>query len=183
MPPHCDSLDGPVVTAARQALEAGDVDLVLPFVPERWEDDVRAAFDSVLPVRGLSEEAREVADRLFFETVVRIHRAAEGAPFTGVKPAGLDVGPVIPLTERAITTGSPEPVAEFLTRVLHDELTHRLHKVNTLSAAKGRSVADGREWVEAMLGFQVYSHHLLQAMHAPAHAEQDDGENRGHTHV
>lgn len=38
MPPHCDSLDGPVVTAARQALEAGDVDIVLPFVHAdgRW---------------------------------------------------------------------------------------------------------------------------------------------------
>jgi hypothetical protein len=182
MPPHCDSLDGPVVTAARKALEAGDVDLVLPFVPESGEDDVRAVFDRALPVRGLSEEARDVADRLFFENVVRIHRAAEGAPFTGVKPAGLDVGPVIPLTERAIATGSPEPVTEFLTGVLHDELTRRLDEVNALAATKDRSVADGREWVEAMLGFQVYSHHLLQAMHAPAHAHQGDGESHGHTH-
>jgi hypothetical protein len=30
MPPHCDSLDGPVVAAARRALDAGDVDLALP---------------------------------------------------------------------------------------------------------------------------------------------------------
>jgi hypothetical protein len=35
MPPHCDSLDGPVVTAARRALDAGNVDLVLPFVHAR----------------------------------------------------------------------------------------------------------------------------------------------------
>jgi hypothetical protein len=33
MPPHCDSLDGPVVTAAREALDTTDVDLILPFVP------------------------------------------------------------------------------------------------------------------------------------------------------
>jgi hypothetical protein len=30
MPPHYDSLDGPVVTAARSALDEGDVDIVLP---------------------------------------------------------------------------------------------------------------------------------------------------------
>src|SRR5512144_1792557 len=126
MPPHCDSLDGPVVAAARQALEAGDVDLVLPFVPEDGEEEVRVVFHSVLPVRGLSEAAGEVADRLFFETVVRLHRAGEGAPFTGLKPAGLDVGPVIPLAERAIATGSPEPVAGFLTGVLQNQLKHRL---------------------------------------------------------
>ena len=33
MPPHCDSMDGPVVKAAMKALESGDVRAVLPFVP------------------------------------------------------------------------------------------------------------------------------------------------------
>lgn len=171
MPPHCDSLDGPVVTAARQALEADDVDLVLPFVPEDAEAEVRAAFAAVQPVRSLGEDAREVADRLFFETVVRVHRAGEGAPYTGLQPAGLDVGPVIPLAERAVATGSAEPVAEYLTGVLHHELEHRLEKVNSLGTTKGRSVADARAYVEGMLGFEVYAHHLLQALRAPAHGD------------
>jgi hypothetical protein len=46
--------------------------------------------------------SREVADRHFFETVVRLHRAGEGAPYTGLKPAGLDVGPVIPVAEHGL---------------------------------------------------------------------------------
>lgn len=176
MPPHCDSLDGPVVAAARQALEAGNVDLVLPFVPEEGEAEVRAMFGTVQPARVLGDTAREVADRLFFETVVRIHRAGEGAPYTGLRPAGLDVGPVIPLAERAIATGSVEPVSEYLTGVLRDELKARLEQVNARSATRNRSVADGRAYVEAMLGFEVYGHHLLQAMHAPAHGDA------GHSH-
>jgi Family of unknown function (DUF6448) len=171
MPPHCDSLDGPVVTAARRALEAGDVDLVLPFVPVAGEAEVRAMFASVQPVRQLGNEAQEVADRLFFETVVRVHRAGEGAPYTGLKPAGLPVGPAIPLAERAIEAGSPELLADFLTSQLHDQLTQRLAAVNTLAATKNRSIADGRAYVEAMLGFEVYSHHLFEALHAPVHAE------------
>jgi hypothetical protein len=81
------------------------------------EDEIRGVFETVLPVRALSNGAREVADRLFFESVVRVNRAGEGAPYTGLKPAGLDVGPVIPLAERAIATGSPDPVAEYLTAV------------------------------------------------------------------
>ena len=181
MPPHCDSLDGPVVTAARQALEAGDVDLVLPFVPEAGEDEIRAVFVDVSAVRESGDQVRELADRLFFETVVRIHRAGEGAPYTGLKPAGLDVGPVIPLAERAIASGSPEPVADFLTGVLHDQLKQRLEEVNALAVTKNRSVPDARAWVEAMLGFQVFSHHLLQALHASAHGEHGDAE-RGHSH-
>jgi Family of unknown function (DUF6448) len=102
MPPHCDSLDGPVVGAARAALEAGDVALVLPFVPERDEADVRSAFTDVTRVRAMGDEARAVADRFFFETVVRVHRAGEGASYTGLKPAGTPVSPVIPIAEEAL---------------------------------------------------------------------------------
>jgi hypothetical protein len=97
----------------------------------------------------------------------------EGAPFTGLKPAGLSVGPVIPLAERAIQDGSPKPVAEYLTEVLNTQLERRLAEVSRLAAVKDRSTADARAYVEAMLGFQVYSHHLLKAMEAPAHSEHD----------
>ena len=140
MPPHCDSIDGPVVSAARDALTAGEVGLVLPFVPEEAEAEVQARFGRVLPVHGLGPEAADVADRLFFETVVRLHRAGEGAPYTGLKPAGLPHGPALPLAEQAVAAGSPDALADF------------------------RSLSDARRYVQAMLGFEVYSHHLLEAM-------------------
>ena len=183
MPPHCDSLDGPVVAAARQSLEANDVDIVLPFVHEEGEAEVRATFADCQSVRGLGDEAREVADRLFFETVVRIHRAGEGAPYTGLKPAGLDVGPVIPLAEHAIEVRSAEPVEDYLIGVLHDQIKRRLENVNALAVMKDRSVADARGYVEAMLGFEVYSHQVLQALRAPAHGgSRHDGRQRVRSH-
>ena len=171
MPPHCDSLDGPVVTAARQALEAGDVAIVLPYVPADAdaEAEVRVAFDSALPVRGLGPQAREVAERLVLETVVRLHRAGEGAPYTGLKPAGLSHGPVIPLAERAVETGSSDEVADFIAEAVRAELADRLGRVSALAQARDRSVEDARRYVEAMLGFQVFSHHLFQAVHARGH--------------
>ena len=169
MPPHCDSLDGPVVTAARRALDASNVDVVLPFVPEQGEAEVKDVFQRTLRVREFGDEAREVADRLFFETVVRVHRAGEGAPYTGLKPAGLSFGPVIPLAETAVETGNAEPVSDFLNEELNRQLRHRLDEVNLLAAGKGRSVRDARRYVEAMLGFEVYCHRLFQAMQAPVH--------------
>jgi len=174
MPPHCDSLDGPVVTAARQALEAGDADLVLPFVPVEAEDEVRVVFDRVMRVRELGAEARETADLLLFETVVRVHRAGEGAPYTGLKPAGLSVGPVIPLAERAVETGSSEQLANFLADALRWELATRLEAVRGLAPPPQRSVADARRYVEAMLGFEVYSHHLYEALRSSAHHESTE---------
>ena len=175
MPPHCDSVDGPVVNAARMALEAGDVALVLPFVRADGEAEVRRVFDSVLPVREFGPEAREVADRLFYETVVRIHRAGEGAPYTGLKPAGLSVGPVIPLAERAVNTGSPGEVVDFLASVLSAEVKHRLEHISALAVARERSLDDARRYVEASLAFQVYAHRIYEEMRAPARhrAERD----------
>jgi hypothetical protein len=169
MPPHCDSLDGPVVNAARRALDAGNVDVVLPFVPEQGETEVKDVFQSTLRVREFGDEAREVADRLFFETVVRVHRAGEGAPYTGLKPGGLSFGPVIPLAETAVETGTTEAVSDFLSDELRGQLRRRLDEVKRLAAGKGRSVQDARHHVEAMLGFEVYCHRLFQAMQAPAH--------------
>ncbi|HEX2310870.1 MAG TPA: DUF6448 family protein [Vicinamibacterales bacterium] len=168
MPPHCDSLDGPVVNAARTALEVGDVALVLPFVRADGEAEVRRVFDSVLPVREFGPEAREVADRLFFETVVRIHRAGEGAPYTGLKPAGLSVGPVIPLAERAVSTGLPDEVSGFLAGVLRDELKRRLEYDSVLAGSRERSLDDARRYVEASLAFQVYAHRIYEEMRAPS---------------
>ncbi len=187
MPPHCDSMDGPVVKAAIAALNAGDVDLVLPFVPTEGEAEVVRAFQQVLPLHRQSDSAQEIADLHFFETVVRIHRAGEGAPYTGLKPAGLDVGPVIPVAERAIENGSPDELVKLLTETVRTEVTSRLAHAMELKrhAAHERNVEAAREYVEAMLGLQVWSHKLYLTAQGPAHIgahEHEEGAEEIHKH-
>lgn len=166
MPPHCDSLDGPVVTAARDALAKENVDLILPFVKKDAEAEVRAAFELAVKARSQGREARQVADRFFFETAVRIHRAGEGAPFTGLKPAGLDVGPVIPIAERAIAHSSPADLVDFLTAAVRHEVSVRFSGMLDAKKRASGSVDDEREYVEAMLGLEVWSHGLYAAAKA-----------------
>jgi hypothetical protein len=169
MPPHCDSMDGPVVTAARRALAAKDASLILPYVHESGAAEVQAAFDKVLSAREVDPAAREVADLYFFETVVRVHRAGEGASYTGLKPAGLDVGPVIPVAEKAIASGSPDDLIGVLTDTLKHEVRHRFAHMQHLRDYPPGDVARARAYVEAMLGLQVYSHKLYEAMKAQPH--------------
>jgi len=169
MPPHCDSMDGPVVKAARLALETRNVNLVLPYVPKEGEAEVIRAFDRVLPLRA--DGAREIADLYFFETVVRIHRAGEGAPYTGLKPAGLSEGPVIPVAERAIETGSPDELVKVLTDIVRAETLKRFRRMNELQKHVDDSLDDAREYVEAMLGLQVWSHKLYKCALAEPHDE------------
>src|SRR5512145_18046 len=92
---HCDTLDGPVVKDARAALDSKDVTAVLKWVRQDKEAEIREAFQHALGVRALGSEARALADRFFFETLVRVHREGEGAPYTGLKPAGTAVDPGI----------------------------------------------------------------------------------------
>lgn len=111
---HCDGMDGPVVKAAQQALAKGDVDFVLIWVRKEDEAEIRRAFERASSVRKPGPEAQELADRYFFETLVRIHRAGEGAPFTGLKPAGRDLGPAIRAADRALQSGDVAPLVDVL---------------------------------------------------------------------
>ena len=176
MPPHCDSMDGPVVTAARRALEAKDADIALAYVAKEGEGEVLHAFDAAIAVRDQGPAVREIADLHFFETVVRVHRAGEGAPYTGLKPAGLDHGPVIPVAERAIETGSPEELIKLLTARVEDEVRSRFEDVVELKAHADGDLASSRAYVEAMLDLQVWSNSLYHATGASAHEHQ-------HTHA
>jgi hypothetical protein len=176
MPPHCDALDGPVVKAAQRALEAQDVNLVLPYVHKDGEAEVVKAFEKVTRIRESYPGAREIADLHFFETVVRVHRGGEGAPYTGLKPAGLDVGPAIPAAERAIESGSAEELLELLTDTVRSEVMRRFDRVMELRPQAEGSVDQAREYVQAMLGLQVYSHKLYKAMKAGPHG---GGEEHG----
>jgi hypothetical protein len=114
---HCDTLNGPVVATARQALEKGDVTPVLKWVRKDDEKKVRAQFDKTLTVRKQGKEAKELADMYFFESLVRIHRAGEGAPYTGLKAAGT-VEPSVAAADKALESGSVDSLVKLVTEVV-----------------------------------------------------------------
>ncbi len=164
---HCDTLDGPVVKAARTALETGKLNPVLAWVQPGDEVEVKAAFTRALVVRKLGPEARELADLSFFETVVRVHRAGERAPYTGLKPAGQDHGPAVPAADRAIAQRSAEEVEELLVGAVRRGLHQRLELVAT-RAPPGEKVAQGRAWVEAYVPYVHWVEGVYQAATAGA---------------
>jgi hypothetical protein len=168
-------MDGPVVLAAKRALEAHNPALALAYVTPEGEPEVLAAFERTTAARDGNPQVNELADLYFFETVVRVHRAGEGAPYTGLKPAGLGFGPVVPIAERAIETESPDELIQALTDKVHHEVVERFGKAMTLKAHAGEGVAAARAYVEAMLGLEVWSHSLYAAASADPHEEHGEG--------
>lgn len=171
---HCDGEDGPVAAAALRALEARNVTLALPYAPAAAEAEIARAFAQAVTVRGQSAEAKALADRWFVETVVRLHRAGEGAPYTGLKPAGTDYGPAIPAAERVLATGTAEPLVELLVHDLHRGIAARLDEARAVRAAapaEARTtaeVAHARERVSAEFAFVGYVEGVHQALAGPA---------------
>jgi hypothetical protein len=166
---HCDGMDGPVVKTAQKALETGDVNLVLIWVQKQDEADIKEAFQKTRAVRTLSQEAKELADRYFFETLVRLHRAGEGAPYTGLKPAGRDLGPAIPAADKAIEDASVASLLQLLTSTLHDGIVEQFTHVIAKKTFGKDDVEAGRAYVNAYVVFMHYIERSYEALQNPAH--------------
>jgi hypothetical protein len=166
---HCDSLDGPVIRDARIALAAGDVTPVLKWVRKEHEDEIRDVFARTTAVRALGDEAFALADRLFFETLVRLHRAGEGEAFTGLKPAS-DVDPGIAAADQSLASSSPDELVEHLVAAVREETRRRFEVARDLGRHAHESVEAGRAYVAAYVDYIhfVESVNRLASHGAPA---------------
>lgn len=174
---HCDAVDGPVATAALKALEAKNVNLILPYAPAEAEPELTTAFEQVLAVRGQGPEAKALADRYFMETAVRLHRGGEKAPYTGLKPAGMDFGPAIPAAEKALASEAIEPLLKLLSQEVGRGLAEHFHhaiekKAATKEPAAKAGVPAARARVSAELEFIGYVEKIYLATKSGGHAEK-----------
>jgi hypothetical protein len=173
---HCDGLDGPVVAAARTALDSGSPDPVLIWVQSKDEGEIRAAFAEALDVRKLGPKAKAMADTYFFETLVRLHRAGEGAPYTGLKPAGRDLGPAIPLADKAVASGSDRELTAFIAKSASDGLHAHFADLHSKRNFRPDDLAAGRAYVASYVTFVHYVEGLYEAAEAKANGHYPEAE-------
>ena len=173
---HCDAADGPVATASMKALDAKNVNFILPYVTAEAEAELTAAFDQAVIVRGKGPEAKILADRYFMETAVRLHRAGENAPYTGLKPAATDFGPAIPAAEKALDTGKLDGVLSLISDNVAHGLAERFRRVVATQGARKTpstraEVPAARQRVSAELEFVGYVEALYRATQGGGHVE------------
>jgi uncharacterized protein DUF6448 len=149
---HCDTLNGPVVSAARIALRTNDVTPVLKWVRESEEPEVRRAFQKTIAVRSLNAAAEELADRFFFETLVRLHRLGEGEPYTGLQ-ATADLDESVEGADHALRTGNVEPLERMVSERVAKGVRARFARARDLQRHADDSVAAGRRYVAAYVDF------------------------------
>jgi Family of unknown function (DUF6448) len=158
---HCDTLEGPVVETAKKALVSGDVTPLLKWVAADDEQMIHTAFQKTLDVRKLGAQAQDLADMYFFETLVRIHRAGEGAPYTGLKP-GAAVDPAVALADKALESGSVDKLVNILSDATAKGIRERFHRALKAKKHADESVTAGREFVESYVIFT----HYIEGLHS-----------------
>jgi hypothetical protein len=175
---HCDSLDGPVVTEAKAALVKGDVTPLLKWVMKEDEEAIKSAFERTLAVSAKGPEATELAEDYFFETLVRVHRAGEGAPYTGLKPAG-QITPPVERADAAIEAGSVNELARKIAQAAEQGIAERFERLMGAKKHEEESVEAGRKYVEAYVVFVHYVeglHNMVTAGGEHGHGKAGHGE-------
>jgi len=166
---HCDTIDGPVIQDARKAIEIKDITPVLKWVKPKDEKAVTASFNKVISEKVKNPEA---AEHSFFETLVKIHRAGEGAPFTGLKPAGA-VEPAVAVADKALANGSADSLVKLITDDIAAGIKGRYEHAAATYKHKDESVAQGREFVEAYVAYT----HYVERLHQDATGKDAHGEH------
>ncbi len=168
---HCDTLDGPVIQDARKALEVKDITPVLKWVKPRDEKSIRTAFARALAAKGKKDEA--AAENQFFVTLVKIHRAGEGAPFAGLKPAG-EIEPAIVEADKSLTNGSADALVKQMTDEMAVGIKKRFERAAATYKHKDETVEQGREFVEAYVEYT----HFVEKLHQVAAGKNAHGAHR-----
>ncbi len=179
---HCDTLDGPVVIDARAALAARDVTQVLKWVRAEDEAEIRATFDQTLKVRQLDGTAQELADHYFFETLVRVHRAGEGAPYTGLKAGGIVPAPIAK-ADRALEQGSVDALAKAIAGHVEQGIRDKFAAAHASRQHAADSIAAGRAFVADYVTYVHYVEGIVEAVHTGAHHGAPKSESGGGGHV
>ncbi len=169
---HCDSYDGPIIPEAQMALHKGDVQPLLKWVEPEHETELKAAFERARSVSSdATEEARELAELWFLETFVRLHREGEGAPYTGLKPAG-SMPEFYLQADAALAEGSVAELADEIGNTIAQEIRDRFDVAYELAQTADDSVEDGRKFVAAYVNYFHFIealHHVLEADHHQHH--------------
>lgn len=169
---HCDTLDGPVVTAARKSIQTGNRNYILVWVKKQDETAITAVFERVLAdLRAASSpESKAKVETELFESLVKIHREGEGARYEGLQPAG-SVEPEIALADKAINTGEINTVLSRIESPKNKEIiTHLFHDVHGKSNYDIDDVDAGRNYVNS---YVVFIHAVEAAIKGAALDEQN----------
>lgn len=176
---HCDTLNGPVITAAKKAIESKNVNLVLIWVKNSEEYKVKEMFQKTIIDRNANLAEKDRIDMLFFENLVRIHREGEGVYFDGIKAIDTKIDPVIIQADEAIETGLVTSLLKEMNAELSESIQKDFTEVMKKKNYNPNDVNSGREYVDSYVKFL----HRIEMLNASDHEQGIDSHLKEESHL
>ena len=163
-----------------QALDTGNVNLVLIWVQKKDDAEIRKHFEKTVAVRKAGGPAKELVDMYFFETLVRIHRAGEGAGYTGLKS-----GPVespIAAADKSLESGKLQEVAQLILQRMEQGLHRNFEDMMKKKKYNPNDIAAGRAFASAYVEYTHYAERLYNAAETLATGNVQKETSPAHAH-
>jgi len=166
---HCDRVNGPVAKDATEALSTEEFQRAAIWVGEEQTEELRNAYEQSLEAYQQGGAGKDLAKQYFLETTVRLHRQAEGFPYSGLKKAQ-PVAEDIATAEKALETGELQPVLRLLTRQMEEQVEYLFNNTRAAADNRNESIEAGRKWADAYVRYVIFVHGLQRNIEqGPAH--------------
>lgn len=152
---HCDTMDWPVIIAAKKSLETKNPNYFLIWVQKKDEPIILEDFNKTLSLRQKNPEDSENIDKSFFENLVKIHREWEWAEYTWLKSAWSITNPVVILWDKSFETKNSTELEVFLSKTLADEIKNRFKEV---IEKQNYALDDIEAWREYITSYITFLH-------------------------
>jgi phosphotransacetylase len=151
-----DPQNGPVMRAAKTALETGDANYIVIWVPEESENTLKNLLEKTCCTQSIKNNMQNRAIDWYFDTVNRLCFANRKMMSTVLKPEGSGENLIVSKAVKAIETGSVEEITDSISVAHEDKVKQRFRQVMNMKNFPVNNPADGRAYVAAFFEFIGY---------------------------
>jgi len=171
---HCDTVNGPVVSDAKQALEKANADIVLKWVRQQDEEKIRKAFNETLEKRKQHPKDKGNIDMSFYEEVVKLHRAGEGVEYSGIKTGEIKINPITEIADTALAKSDAGELIKMFPESARADIQSDFDEVMKKKKHMNENIAAGREYVASYVKFMHHIESLYGAENTETHGQNKE---------
>jgi hypothetical protein len=147
------SRKGPVLNAAQRALETGDANYILIWIPEESENTLKNLLEKTCCYRNTRNPAQNPDASWYFSTMNRLHVRYCGPHHLELSTKTTEEKKIIFLVERACESGGFEEIPAVIRDTSGGEMRQRFNDVMQKKKYDPGNIAAGRAYVSAFTGF------------------------------
>lgn len=148
--------NGPVMSAAKKALETGKAHHILIWIPEASENTLKNLLEKACCERRIQTDGYDHIIDWYFATVRRFHSVGYGPRNLNISLKTLEEKTIISLVERACESGNFEEIAMVIPDIPAGELRQQFNDVMKKRNYDVENIAAGRVYVSEFTDFIAF---------------------------